>query len=149
MSAEKLPTKPGKETVYVDVEDEITAIIDKVDASKQKIVALVLPKRATTLQSVVNMRLLKRSAEKAGKSVVLITSEAPLLPLAGAAGIYVAKNLQTKPEIPPSPLSSASPADETPIEQSPSTDDSDEDLDSDSKPAKIDYNQSIGALAAA
>src|SRR5438105_15331795 len=99
----KHDAKPAKDTVYVDVDDEITAIIDKVEAAKQKIVALVLPKRAATLQSIVNMRLLKRSADNAGKNVVLITSETALLPLAGAAGLHVAKNLQSKPEIPPSP----------------------------------------------
>jgi len=44
MSADKLPSKPpGKETVYVDVEDEITSIIDKVDAASQKVVALLCP----------------------------------------------------------------------------------------------------------
>jgi hypothetical protein len=148
MSAEKIPAKPGKETVYVDVEDEITAIIDKVDAAKQKVVALVLPKRATTLQSVVNMRLLKRNAEKSGKSVVLITSEPALLPLAGAVGLHVAKSLQSKPEIPPSPLETEAPAAiESPIEESSA--DVGDDPDMDSKPAKIDYNRSIGELAAA
>lgn len=89
-----------KDTIYIDIDDEITTIIDKVKASNAKIVALVLPKRATVLQSIVNMKLLKRSAETAKKSLVLITSEAGLLPLAGTVGLYVAKNLQSKPEIP-------------------------------------------------
>lgn len=93
----------GKETVYVDVDDEITSIIDKVQSSKQKIVALVLPKRASMMQSIVNMRLLKRSADAADKKVVLITSEAGLMPLAGAVGLHVAKNLQSAPNIPEAP----------------------------------------------
>jgi hypothetical protein len=92
-----------KDTIYIDVDDEITAIIDKVQASDSKIVALVLPKRATTLQSIVNMKLLKRSAEDEGKHVVLITSEVGLLPIAGVVGIYTAKTLQSKPEIPDVP----------------------------------------------
>lgn len=94
---------PEKDTIYIDVDDEITAIIDKMRASKSKIVALVLPKRATVLQSVVNMKLLKKAAHNANKNLVLITSEASLLPLAGVAGMHVAKNLQSKPEIPPKP----------------------------------------------
>lgn len=89
-----------KDTIYVDVDDEITGIIDKVQDSKHKIVALVLPKRAAVLQSAVNMKLLKRGADKSKKNLVLITSEAGLMPLAGAAGLHVAKNLQSKPEIP-------------------------------------------------
>ena len=93
-----------KDTVYIDVDDEITTIVDKIQDSSAKVVALVLPKRAAALQSIVNMKLLKRSAEENDKTVVLITSEAGLLPLAGAVGIYTAKNLQTKPEIPPAPV---------------------------------------------
>lgn len=89
-----------KDTVYIDIDDEITSIIDKVRSSNQRIVALVLPKRATVLQSLVNMKLLKRSAEQAKKHVVLITTEAGLLPLAGAVGMYVAPSLQSKPVIP-------------------------------------------------
>lgn len=92
-----------KDTIYVDVDDEITAIIDKLGKSDSKIVALVLPKRTTALQSIVNMKLLKRAADEAGKSPVLITSEKGLLPLAGATGMYVAKNLNSKPELPDAP----------------------------------------------
>lgn len=95
-----LKDNPNKDTVYIDIDDEITAIIEKVRASEQKIVALVLPKRASVLQSIVNMKLLKRTADTAKKSLVLITTEAGLLPLAGTVGLYVARNLQTKPEIP-------------------------------------------------
>lgn len=93
----------GKHTVYIDVDDEITSIIEKVKAAPDKIVALVLPKRATVLQSIVNMKLLKKSATNAKKSLVLITSEAGLLPLAGVVGLHVAKSLQSKPVIPPPP----------------------------------------------
>ena len=90
----------GKETIYVDVDDEITAVIDKVAAAKGKIVALVLPKRCPVLQSVVNMKLLKRTADNADKNLVLVTSEAGLMPLAGSVGLYVASSPSSKPSIP-------------------------------------------------
>lgn len=96
-----------KDTIYIDVDDEITAIIDKVQDSASKVVALVLPKRAAALQSIVNMKLLKRTADESDKHVVLITSEAALLPLAGAVGMYAAKSLQSKPEIPEAPALAA------------------------------------------
>lgn len=92
-----------KDTIYIDIDDEITGIIDKLKASQGKVVALVLPKRASVFQSVVNMKLLKRAAQDVKKHLVLITSEAGLLPLAGAAGIHVAKTLTSKPEIPSGP----------------------------------------------
>ena len=95
-----------KDTIYIDAEDEITGVIDKVENSKSDIVALVLPKKASTMQSTVNLRLLKRAAQTAGKRVVLITSDEAILPLAGAVGLHVATSLQSKPEIPPPPSSS-------------------------------------------
>jgi hypothetical protein len=89
-----------KDTIYIDIDDEITGIIDKVRSSSGKVVALVLPKRAAVFQSIVNMKLLKRSADEAKKHLVLITSEAGLMPLAATVGLYVAKTPQSKPEIP-------------------------------------------------
>jgi hypothetical protein len=138
----KPSSRPGKDTVYIDVEDEITSIIDKVDSAKQNIVALVLPKRATMLQSIVNMRLLKRSASSAGKNVVLITSEQALMPLAGAAGLHVAKNLQSKPEIPAPPDGLPAANDTENLDEE---DTDSEDLDE--QPQKLDYNKPLGELA--
>lgn len=112
-----------KDTIYVDVEEEITGIVSKVQKSSKDIVALVLPKRASVLQSTVNMKLLKRSSEQAGKKLVLITSESRILPLAGAVGVFVAANLTSKPYIPPSPTSgeSIAPADSEDVSIDPDT----------------------------
>lgn len=88
-----------KDVIYIDVEDDITAIIGKVKASKQKIIALVPPKRVGVLQSAVNLRLVNRAAEHAHKRLVIITNNEALMGLAAAAAIPVAKNLQSKPEL--------------------------------------------------
>src|SRR5579872_5821807 len=94
----------SKDTIYIDVDDEITTVIDKVKASGNKLVALVLPKRASVFQSIVNMKLLKRKSDEAGKKLVLVTTETSLMPLAGAVGLHVAKTLSSKPEIPAAPI---------------------------------------------
>lgn len=94
------PNGNGKDVIYIDVDDEITSVIDKITNAKSRVVALVLPKRATVFQSIVNMKLLKKRADAAKKHIVLITSEAGLMPLAGTVGLYVASTLQSKPEIP-------------------------------------------------
>jgi hypothetical protein len=114
----------NKDTIYVDIDDEITGIIDKVRGSNGKIVALVLPKRAAVFQSIVNTKLLKRAADDAKKHLVLITTEAGLLPLAGAAGIHVAKTLNSKPEVPSAPTGDdgEETVDEAPLEELPVTD---------------------------
>ncbi len=126
---------PEKQTIYIDVEDEITGIIDKLRRSEAKVVALVLPKRASALQSTVNLKLLKRKAEDAKKNIVLITSDPGLLPMAGAVGLHVAKSLQSKPAIPSAPEKADHAV----------TVDSDEDSDEE----KLDRHKSIGELAAA
>ncbi len=89
----------NKDVIYIDVEDDITAIIGKVKAGKEKIVALVPPKRVSVLQSAVNLRLLERAAKQEHKRLVLISNNSALVALAAAAKIPVAKNLQSKPEI--------------------------------------------------
>jgi hypothetical protein len=89
-----------KDVLYVDIDDDITTVIGKLRGSEAKVVALVLPKRASVFQSVVNMKLLKRSAESAKKHVVLVTTEPSLMPLAGSVGLFVAATPQSKPEIP-------------------------------------------------
>jgi hypothetical protein len=94
------PNGNGKDVIYIDVDDEITGVIDKVTSSSSKVIALVLPKRATVFQSIVNMKLLKKRAEAAKKNIVLITSEQGLMPMAGTVGLYVASTPQSKPEIP-------------------------------------------------
>ena len=90
----------NKEVLYIDNEDDITDVINKVKQAKEKIVALVPPKNIGVLRSAVNLRLLARVAEQADKRVVLISNNSALKTMAATARIPVAKTLQSKPEIP-------------------------------------------------
>jgi hypothetical protein len=89
----------NKDVIYIDVEDDITAIIGKIKASSERIVALVPPKRIGTLQSAVNLRLLARMADGSNKRLVIITNNKALIALSAMAKIPIARNLQSKPEI--------------------------------------------------
>jgi len=89
----------NKDVIYIDVDDDVTAIIGKIKNAKEKIVAVVPPKRTGTLQSAVNLRLLDRMAKADKKQLVLITNNPALIALAANAQIPVAKNLQSKPEL--------------------------------------------------
>lgn len=104
MNPKKAPaSKATKKNIYIDADEEITGVIDKVIAAKEPIIALVVPKRAAIFLSIVNMKLLKRSAEQNDKKVVLITSNQSVLPLAGIVGLHVASNLNSKPYVPSAP----------------------------------------------
>ena len=67
-----------KDVIYIDVDDDITAVIGKVKAAKHSIVALVPPARVSMLQSAVNLRLLKKAAERDDKKLVLVSNNQQL-----------------------------------------------------------------------
>lgn len=92
--------KAKKAVIYIDVEDEITDVVNKIKEAQEKIIALVPPKGIGILRSAVNLRILERTSKKAGKQIVLISGNSALVSMAGAASIPVAKTLQSKPEIP-------------------------------------------------
>lgn len=89
----------NKDVIYIDVDDDVTAIIGKIKKAKEKIVAIVPPKRAGALQSAVNLRLIDRMVKTEKKHLVLITNNPALIALAANIAIPVAKNLQSKPEL--------------------------------------------------
>ncbi len=91
-----------KDVIYIDAEDEITAITSKLADSLSPIVALVLPKRCQVLQSAVNLKILNKTATQNNKKAVLITSDPVILQLAGLTGMFVASTLQSKPYVPES-----------------------------------------------
>ncbi|MDR2524469.1 MAG: hypothetical protein LBC95_02960 [Candidatus Nomurabacteria bacterium] len=88
-----------KTAIYVDIEDDLTSIIEKVRNSSGEIIALVPPKRIGILQSAVNLKLLQKAAAAKHKKIVIITPDQALGVLASGAGIPVAKNLHSQPEL--------------------------------------------------
>ena len=92
--------KAKKDVIYIDVEDEITDVVNKIKQSKERIIALVPPKGVGILRSAVNLRILARTSKKDGKQIVLISNNEALRAMSASAGIPVAKTLQSKPEIP-------------------------------------------------
>ena len=107
-----------KDVIYIDIEDDITSVIERLKTSSEKIVALVPPKGSSVLQSVVNLKLLKRAADSVQKQPVIVTSNQALQSLSGGLGLYVAKNLQTKPTIPGDDTAEELPDDDDAVEVS-------------------------------
>ena len=92
--------KVKKDVIYVDVEDDITDVVNKIKSSKERIIAIVPPKGLGIFRSAVNIRLLSRTAQKVDKKIVFITNNPALKTMSAAAKIPVSKTLQSKPEIP-------------------------------------------------
>ena len=90
----------NKDVIYIEPEDDITDILANIKDAKNKIIALVPPKKAGVLQSAVNFKLIAKTAAQHEKTVVLITSDNSLLALADKVKMPTAKTLQSKPKLP-------------------------------------------------
>ena len=90
----------NKDVIYIEPEDDITDIINKIENSKEKIVALVPPKKAGVLRSIVNIKLIAKTGTNANKKIVLVTTDPAILRLAATTKLPVTKDLQSAPSIP-------------------------------------------------
>ena len=90
----------NKDVVYIEPEDDITDIIARIKNAKQKLVALVPPKKIGVLRSAVNTKLIAKAARQSEKVAVIVTTDQSLIKLAAAAGLPVAKTLQSRPKLP-------------------------------------------------
>lgn len=90
----------NKDVIYIEPEDDITDILVNIKHAKNKIIALVPPKKAGVLHSAVNFKLIAKTAAQRGKTVVLISSDDSLLRLAEKVKMPTAKSLQSKPRLP-------------------------------------------------
>lgn len=74
---------------YIDSDEEIISVVDRLRRTSSDEVALVFPHGASVLHSIVNLKLLNREAEKYGKSIVITTSDTVGMMLAEKVGIPV------------------------------------------------------------
>ncbi|MCX6765611.1 MAG: hypothetical protein NT136_01460 [Candidatus Moranbacteria bacterium] len=79
--------------LYIGGDEEITSLVDRLRKSKVSENFFVVPKRAMVLQSVVNLKILKKEAEKLKKQIVFVTQDEAGETLARKVGIMVRSNL--------------------------------------------------------
>ena len=90
----------NKDTFYIEPEDDITDIINHIKASKQKIIALVPPKKLNVLRSSINLKLIARTAKMHDKAIVVVTTDPTLMKMAALSSLPFAKNLNSRPTLP-------------------------------------------------
>jgi hypothetical protein len=76
-------------TLYIDIDEEITSIVDRVRKAQAIEIIIVAPKRALLLQSLVNLKLLKKETDRRKKSVMIVTQDKIGKKLIEKAGIIV------------------------------------------------------------
>jgi len=60
------------QTIYIDVDEEITGILDRIRQEQAMEIFLVVPKGAMLVNSIINLKLLKKETERMGKSVTIV-----------------------------------------------------------------------------
>ncbi len=78
---------PRLHAVYLEAKDEITSVIDQIRGCPDSRIALVGADRSSLLQSLVNLKLLKRNCELLGKELILITTDPVASALSGQIGL--------------------------------------------------------------
>jgi hypothetical protein len=79
--------------LYLEVDEDITSAIDKLVKTSSASVQIVVPKRSTMLQSIINQKLLKKAAADNGKELVLVTNDRIAKNLAASVGLAVAPSV--------------------------------------------------------
>lgn len=82
------------QTFYIDIDEEVSSVVDRLDKSMSFDNFFVIPKRAVVLQSAVNLKLLKREADKLNKRVFIVTLDETGASMAKRSGIEVLKSLE-------------------------------------------------------
>ena len=92
--------------VYLESDEEITTVIDKISKVPGDEVALVIPRGGNIGQSIVNLKLIKKRSNDLGKDVALVTTDKISRNLASQVGISVYSKVEEvgRRKIAPAPI---------------------------------------------
>jgi hypothetical protein len=79
---------------YIDIDEEITSVIDRLRKSKSTKNIFIVPQRSLVLQSIVSLKLLKREADKIKKKAVIVTQQEQGRIFAERAGIETRDSIE-------------------------------------------------------
>ncbi|MEK7548778.1 MAG: hypothetical protein AAB499_02680, partial [Patescibacteria group bacterium] len=86
--------------LYLEPDEEITTVIEKLAAISDRQVAVVVPKNSPLFQSLVNLKLLVKEANRLDKKVAIISSDKIGARLAATVGLAVYASLQPSTNAP-------------------------------------------------
>ena len=86
--------KDQRKIIYVEIDEEVTSISDRIKNIRKKEIFLVVPKKAVLFQSVVNLKILKNKLEKNGKDLFIVTTDRNGQHLASKIGLPVLSRVE-------------------------------------------------------
>ncbi len=91
--------KQNHQTIYLEADEQVAFIIDRLRESEAREITLVIPKKAVFFQSIVNLKLLKEQAEKLRKNIAVVTTDEIGKSMAVKAGLAVHRRLEPPEEL--------------------------------------------------
>lgn len=95
--------------IYLEPDEEITSVIEKIGAEGDGSVALVVPKNSSLFQSLVNLKLLAKEAKNLQKEVVIISGNKIGMRLAKQVGVPTYASLGAIANSPQQPVKLTAP----------------------------------------
>lgn len=129
------------EIIYLETDEEITSVIDKIKNSQNVSIGLAVPRNATLLQSVVNLRLIAREAKILNKQISIVTTDKIGRNLAAQVGLPVYNSVREEHPVYVAPPVSAREQDEV-IEIKPEQDSSRKIQDVEERLAQVNQAES-------
>ncbi len=86
---EEIETNGKRKVIYIEIDDEVSSVYNKIKNVTSKEIYVVAPKRSTIFQSIVNLKILRRKAKEENKKISFITNDKKGTHLAKQAGIDV------------------------------------------------------------
>ncbi len=67
--------KLSRQIIYVEIDEDITSVFDRVKDIRKKEIWLVVPRKAVLFQSVVDLKLLKKKLSERRKKLIIVTTD--------------------------------------------------------------------------
>jgi len=83
-----------RQTFYINPDEEIISVIGKIKNSPSMENILVIPPGSLVLQSIINLKLLKKESEKLGKQIMIVVQDKQSRQLIEKAGILAQSSLE-------------------------------------------------------
>lgn len=88
--------KDPRKVIYVEIDEEVTSVFDRIKRIRKKEILLVIPKKAILFQSSVNLKILKSKMAQKGKRLVIVTTDKKGKHLAEKMGLKVMSRIEVQ-----------------------------------------------------
>jgi len=89
-------TPKSRQIIYVEIDEEVTTIFERIKGLRRKEIYLIVPKKAILFQSIVNIKILKVRLEENNKKLIIVTSDRNGKHISEKAGIKVLRRVEVE-----------------------------------------------------